>query len=282
MEKEQLVEKLILMLVKNLRSSVQNQVNDFAKDYQVQRALLRGLMNMHPVSQELPLEFFTYQDELLQLELKEKKLASFENFYQSSLNENVYLYEGDICAIKADAIVNSANETLLGCFQAGHNCTDNCIHSASGLQLRFECAKLVRDLKVPITPGTTIITHGFNLPNKYVIHTVAPKIFYDLKDDAKAELKLCYEHSLNIARNNQVKTLAISFVGSEQHGIPLVKCAKVATDVVYENLKEHHNDLKVVLLSENERQTNALKTYFVHQDDNKNKDLHPFFNVDLM
>jgi len=281
MEKEQLVERLVSILANNLRS-VQNQVNDFAKDYFVQRALLRGLMNMHAVNKTLPEEYFKLQDELLQQELKEKKLVELSSLTPCKLNENVYVYQGDITAIKADAIVNSANKTLLGCFQAGHNCVDNCLHSAAGLQLRYECDNIVKKSGIEYQAGNVIITHGFNLPYKYVIHAVAPNIAYELTPKAKTELKDCYIHSLNIARNNGVKVLVFTFIGQGQHGLPVTKCAQVATDCVLENLQAHQNDLKIIFAVTDEREKKALDDCLVPKKKLDDKQLHPYFNLDLI
>ena len=141
-EKGPLVEKLIEILVQYV-PSLKNQAQSFSDDYFAQRALLRGLMNMHRVQNKLPPEYFTMQDQLLQAELSEKSLVQTEGLLKAKINSNMSLHQGDITTLKVDAIVSSATPSLLGCFQAGHNCIDNCIHSAAGLQLRYECYKIL-------------------------------------------------------------------------------------------------------------------------------------------
>ncbi|NLK85186.1 MAG: hypothetical protein GX278_04440 [Aeromonadales bacterium] len=280
MEKELIVEKLIAILAKDFKA-LSTQVNEFSKDYFAQRALLRGLMNMHNANTPLDAEYFSLQDELLQLELKEKRLTDISSLESNLKYPNLYLYKGDITLLKVDAIVNNANESLLGCFQAGHNCTDNRIHSNAGLQLRFECKSVVESLKESVKSGSVITTHGYNLPAEFVIHAVAPKIGFEFSKENRLELVECYKKSLAIARSNGVKTLAFSYICEGQYGLDCNKSAQIAIDTISEDLENNANDIKVILVVTTDSQFNAYKNYLEPHEQKKTDDLHPFFNINL-
>ncbi|SFK17631.1 macro domain-containing protein [Succinivibrio dextrinosolvens] len=278
-EKEPLVEKLIDILVQYV-PSLKNQAQSFSDDYFAQRALLRGLMNMHRVQNKLPPEYFTMQDQLLQAELSEKKLVQTEGLLKAKINSNMSLHQGDITTLKVDAIVNSATPSLLGCFQAGHNCIDNCIHSAAGLQLRYECYKILGGGEA--REGTATITHGFNLPCKFVIHVVGPKVGFNISPREKATLASCYTEALKVARKNGVKSLAFCSISTDSLGFPNSVAARIAVNTVNEDLKAHGNDLKIVFSVESDRDAKAYKIEFDPHPEKDSAELHPFFNINLI
>ncbi len=278
-EKGPLVEKLIEILVQFV-PSLKNQAQAFSDDYFAQRALLRGLMNMHRVQNKLPAEYFAMQDQLLQAELLEKKIVTPESFLKAKINSNMSLYQGDITTLKVDAIVNSANPSLLGCFQAGHNCIDNNIHSAAGLQLRFECAKIIGNNEA--REGTATITHGFNLPCRFVIHVVGPKVGFDVSAREKSVLASCYTEALKVARKNNVKSIAFCSISTDSLGFPNAVAAHVAVNTVNEDLKAHGNDLNVVFDVISDRDLKAYKAEFDPKPEKDSAELHPFFNINLI
>ncbi|MBR7085268.1 MAG: macro domain-containing protein, partial [Oscillospiraceae bacterium] len=154
-------------------------------DYKEQRMLLRSLMNLRnpmPVSQY----FLDLQDEFLQAENIEKGIVHVEDIPSSSADNRLAIWQGDITKLDADAIVNAANAALLGCFIPCHKCIDNAIHSAAGVQLRDVCFQMMREQGHEEPTGSAKITKGYNLPAKYVIHTVGPIIY----DEVSAENKL--------------------------------------------------------------------------------------------
>ena len=278
MERGPLVSRLIEILV-HFVPTLKNQAEAFSSDYNAQRTLLRGLMNMHSVKDQLPDEFFSLQDQLLSDELSDKKLVTINDTEKSKISPNIFLYRGDITVFKADAIVNAANSALLGCFQAGHDCIDNCIHSAAGLQLRYECYKIVGDKGVK--PGTATISHAFNLPCRYVIHVVGPKVGYDVTPQDKETLKSCYTEALKVARKNKVSSIVFCCVATGVFGFPNVKAAEIAVETVKTDLEAHGNDLKIVFDVFSDRDYKAYNVLLNPQEKNDN-DLRPHFNINLI
>ena len=140
---------------------------DIPKTFSEKRNLLRSLMNMRRPS-NISEEFLRIQDEFLSRETANKNLTSVEDISLSS--GKIMLWQGDITTLSADAIVNAANSKLLGCFIPMHNCIDNIIHSASGLQLREECNRMIMLQGGDEDVGKAKITNAYNLPSKYVVH----------------------------------------------------------------------------------------------------------------
>ena len=276
-QKEQAVSRLIEILVEYI-PNLKGQIEDFSKDYFAQRALLRGLMNMHSEKNPLPDEFFALQDELLQQELSEKQLTDVNSLKPCLINKNVYVYTGDITAFKADAVVNSAEPNLLGCKQAGHNCPDNALHSAAGLQLRFECASLMRGQEAPA--GCAIATGAYNLPYGIVIHVVGPKVTFEVTQDDIASLEKCYKGALTIAKERGCKSIVFTPIATGTLGFSMQKAAKVAVDTVLSFLKDPANDLKVIFFVSQERDCIIYDNLLTPHEEKKG-DLHPFFNINL-
>ena len=166
------IQYLIGVLLKEM-PVYQTQAKDFPRDEQSQRRLLRSLMNVRP---PLPLdvEFLAVQDELLLAEREEKGVVDAAALPVSASDSRLILWQGDITRLSVDAIVNAANSALLGCFVPCHGCIDNAIHSAAGLQLRDACNRLMEQQGHPEPTGQAKLTAGYNLPARYVLHTVGP------------------------------------------------------------------------------------------------------------
>lgn len=137
------------------------------------RALLRALMNLWQPG-PLDADFLRRQDTLLQAERDERGIVTIPDTQVAAEDPRICLWRGDITRLDVDGIVNAANNKLLGCFRPGHTCVDNAIHSAAGLQLRQACAELVPSPDYEEPTGNAQITPGFNLPARYVLHTVGP------------------------------------------------------------------------------------------------------------
>ena len=114
------------------------------------KRLLRSLMNVRP-PKKISQNFLNIQDLYLQEELKKQKIISIEELV--SVQKGLYLWQGDITKLKADAIVNAGNSALLGCFIPCHGCIDNAIHSYAGVQLRLECQHIMSKQVMPEPTG---------------------------------------------------------------------------------------------------------------------------------
>lgn len=137
------------------------------------RALLRGLMNLRPPVPISP-DWLRVQDAFLREEAGARGVVDAQALPAVPGDPRLVLWQGDITRLKAGAIVNAANSALLGCFHPCHNCIDNVIHSAAGLQLRQACHELMEAQGYEEPPGRAKLTPGFNLPAAHVLHTVGP------------------------------------------------------------------------------------------------------------
>ena len=149
----------------------------------------------------------------------------------------IILWQGDITRLDADAIVNAANSQLLGCFRPGHNCIDNVIHSAAGLQLREECAEIMRRQGHEEPTGQAKITGGYNLPAKYVLHTVGPIIMERVTEEDCELLASCYRSCLKLAEENSLKSVAFCCISTGVFRFPKEEAARIAVSTVRESLK---------------------------------------------
>ena len=102
------------------------------------------------------------------------------------IRNDIYLWQGDITLLSCDCIVNAANSQLLGCFQPCHSCIDNAIHTYSGIQLRIACDELMTKQGYEEPTGKAKITSAFNLPCKYILHTVGPIVYDELTEKERS------------------------------------------------------------------------------------------------
>ena len=216
-------------------------------NYDEKRKLLRALMNTQtPV--QLSDEFYEIQDKILSDETNNKDLVSWEDIETISQNPNeidskIALWQGDITYLKADAIVNAANSQMLGCFIPLHNCIDNQIHSAAGFQLRMDCYKIMQNQGHEEANGNAKITSAYNLPSKYVIHTVGPAIPYGREPDENEirELESCYQSCLELADEHELKSIAFCSISTGVFNFPKDQASKLAIETVRNYLKNNPN-----------------------------------------
>ena len=214
------------------------------RDAEEQRYFLRCLMNVREPG-TLSERFLQAQDELLSREREEKGVVHVAEIPPVPVDERLVLWQGDITRLDADAIVNAANSALLGCFRPGHNCIDNVIHSAAGLQLREECAAIMRTQGHEEPTGRAKLTRGYNLPAKHVLHTVGPIIDGPLTDRDRDLLASCYRSCLKLAEENGLTSVAFCCISTGVFRFPKDEAARIAVSTVRETLK-HSRIEKVV------------------------------------
>lgn len=147
----------------------------------------------------------------------------------------IELFQGDITKLEVDAIVNAANKTLLG-----GGGVDGAIHRAAGKRLLEKCRTLNG-----CETGEAKITKGYNLPAKFVIHTVGP-VYYGEKNKEAEKLASCYRKSLEIAIENEVKTIAFPNISTGVYGYPKVAAAEIAIREVLSFLSENDKIDKII------------------------------------
>lgn len=210
---------------------------------QEQKILLRSLFN---IRMPLPVnnEFLTIQDTYLQEEVRQKGITSVVDL--QPLQQGMYLWQGDITTLKCDGIVNAANSQMLGCFCPNHGCIDNAIHTFSGVQLRSACAELMRKQGHEEKTGNAKITPAYNLPCRYVLHTVGPIIRGRLTTQDCDLLASCYRSCLELAEQNNLKSIAFCCISTGEFHFPNDKAAKIAIQTVKEYKAQTHSRIEVI------------------------------------
>lgn len=217
------------------------------------RNLMRSFVNVR-MPEPIGEEFLAVQDQFLQEEAREKGITAVsqlptvaEEFQcENSLAERLSLWKGDITTLAADAIVNAANSQMLGCFVPCHGCIDNAIHTAAGIQLREACGRLMEQQGREEETGKAKITPGFNLPCKYVLHTVGPIIMGELTEQDCGLLASCYRSCLELAAEKGLETIAFCCISTGEFHFPREKAAEIAVDTVKEFLKADRQIKRVI------------------------------------
>lgn len=212
-------------------------------DIEEQRQLLRGLMNIR-APKDINKEFLRIQDEYLMQEIMEKGIVEADHLVP--VREGIYLWQGDITTLRCDAIVNAANSGMTGCYIPNHRCIDNYIHSFSGIQLRIACAEIIRHQGCEEGTGKAKITPAFNLPCKYVLHTVGPIVAGKLTDNDCKLLASCYRSCLELAADNNLASIAFCCISTGEFHFPNEKAAEIAVETVDEFMKKKTSVRKVV------------------------------------
>ena len=236
-----------------------NEDCEITDDEKSQKDLLRSLMN---IRQPLPVsaDFLKIQDEYLQEVNKERGCTdvcdlesvkeivpqAYRDFCVAktrgsspTMTKKLYLWQGDITTLKVDAIVNAANSALLGCFAPLHACIDNCIHTFAGIQLRLACNELMQKQGHEEGTGLCKITPAFNLPSRYVLHTVGPIIYTSVGKREKILLANCYKNCLETASQNQLESVAFCCISTGVFRFPAELAAQIAVETVEKWLSEN-------------------------------------------
>lgn len=229
-------EQRLYLIQKLLSEDARFQDVQIPENEQEQKDLLRSLMNIRP-PRPAGKEFLRIQDEYLCRERDNAGVTDAESLPSLRSDKRLVLWQGDITTLRADAIVNAANSALLGCFYPLHSCIDNMVHSRSGIQLRLLCDNIMKRQGHEEPAGKAKITPAFNLPCKYILHTVGP-IIYDRVTEKDCELlSSCYRSCLELAARNGCRSIAFCCISTGEFHFPNLEAARTAIVVVKEFLK---------------------------------------------
>lgn len=233
-----------IKLIKKLRSErVEYADIPIPEDEEEQKRLLRSLLNVR-MPEEVDDEFVTMQNDYLQEEIAGKGITDFREL--EPLADGIYLWQGDITTLRCDAIVNAANSGMTGCYVPCHRCIDNCIHTYAGVQLRLACTEQMRQQGHEEKTGRAKITPAYNLPSRYVLHTVGPIVTGRLTRKENELLASCYESCLELAERKGVRSIAFCCISTGEFHFPNDKAAEIAVRTVKKYREQNHSDMEVI------------------------------------
>ena len=221
----------------------QNQKVNIPKDKSSQELLLRGLMNIR-MPRKFSEIFLNTQNTYLQECLQEKGITDIDSL--NPIKDDLYLWRGDITTLKCDAIVNAANSQMLGCFIPNHRCIDNAIHTYAGIELREECFQMMKNLGREAEVGEAFLTKAYNLPSRYVIHTVGPIVSSYLTEEDKKDLQKCYLSCLNLAEEHSLDSIAFCCISTGEFHFPNYAAAQIAVETVKQYKEKTQSKIKVI------------------------------------
>ncbi|MGM9643656.1 MAG: protein-ADP-ribose hydrolase [Eubacteriales bacterium] len=236
-------DRRIYLIKRLLTEQVQYRETPIPKKTPEQVRLLRSLMNLRP-PKEACSEFLKIQDEYLKKEIALKGITDISELSQTA--SGFYLWQGDITTLRCDSIVNAANSQMLGCFCPCHGCIDNAIHTYAGVELRLECAEIMKKQGNAEPVGRAKITKAYNLPCKYVIHTVGPTIYDHVTKQDEELLASCYRSCLEIAEQNNIQSIAFCCISTGEFHFPNRSAAEIAIRTVTEYRKRTNSKIKVI------------------------------------
>lgn len=222
-------ERRIFLIKSLLQERTEYRDISISADTEQQKQLLRALMNVR-APQQIGTEFLRIQDEYLQYEIAAKGITDVAEL--TPVQHGIYLWQGDITTLKCDAVVNAANSGMTGCYIPNHRCIDNAIHTFAGMQLRLICENLMEQQGYPEPAGGAKITPAFNLPSRYVLHTVGPVISGKVKKYERELLASCYRSCLELAAKNKLESVAFCCISTGEFHFPNELAAEIAVQSV--------------------------------------------------
>lgn len=250
-EKEEKVSFLIRCLLEEMPEYRQYTIPaDPGEAFNLYRALCNVRLPQKNNWHSLPKDFYQIQAEVLQDITREKGITVAADLPPCKKDARLSLWQGDITTLQADAIVNAANSQLLGCFRPLHGCIDNIIHTMAGVELRENCCQLMQEQGKEEAVGQAQITPGYNLPARYVLHTVGPFVQGFLTNKEKQQLASCYTSCLALADAYQLRNLAFCCISTGVFRFPPEKAAAIAVETVTNWLDQHnHTRIKKVIFN---------------------------------
>ena len=222
------------------------------EDAEEKRRILRSLMNIR-MPKELPADVLAIQDAYLQERASEKGIVHIEDI--PVIQDLFSIWQGDITRLAADAIVNAANSQMLGCFVPMHACIDNCIHTFAGVQLREECNRKMKALRVRYggdyeqPTAVPMLTDAYNLPANKVVHVVGPIVQGELTPEHEIALADCYRNTLDLCMENSLRNVAFCCISTGVFHFPNDRAAEIAVDTVRRWLSAHPGQIDRVIFN---------------------------------
>ena len=221
-------------------------------DTEGKRRILRSLMNIR-MPKKLDDSVLAVQDEYLRERISEKGIVTLSEI--PMIRNGMSIWQGDITRLAVDAIVNAANSQMLGCFVPMHTCIDNCIHTFAGVQLRAECSRQMNQLRIKYgkdyeqPTAVPMLTDGYNLPAKHVVHIVGPIVEYKLTAKLEKDLADCYRNTLDLCAENDIKSIAFCCISTGVFHFPNKRAAEIAVQTVTAWLAEHPGQMERVIFN---------------------------------
>ena len=212
-------------------------------DVPEQKRLLRSLFNVR-MPRSISEDFLKVQDAYLQEEIRRKGITGLDSLHP--VREGIYLWQGDITTLRCAAIVNAANSGMLGCFVPCHGCIDNAIHTFAGVQLRLACARIMDGQGRQEETGGAKLTPAFNLPCRYILHTVGPIVSGRLTQRDCDLLASCYRSCLELAEENHIKSVAFCCISTGEFHFPNQQAAEIAVNTVMEFKEKTPSNMEVI------------------------------------
>ena len=231
-----LIENLLKEQPRYAKMRIPSEVNE-------QKTILRSLMNIR-MPGFISNEFLQIQDDYLAEVCEEKGNVTINDM--EKVKPDIYIWQGDITRLAVGAIVNAANSGMTGCYQPCHNCIDNCIHTYAGIQLRLEMDEIMVKQGHEEETGRAKITSGYNLPAKYILHTVGPIIQWEVTKEDEDLLSSCYRECLQLAAETSVESIAFCCLSTGVFRFPQQRAAEIATATVKEFLNQDDRIKKVI------------------------------------
>ena len=231
-----------LFLIEYLLSESGERIGIPTDEYN-QKRLLRSLFNIR-MPKDTSAEFLKIQDAYLQEENRRKGITDLADL--EPVQDGIYLWQGDITTLKCGAVVNAANSQMLGCFNPCHGCIDNAIHTFAGIQLRRDCNEIMHEQGHDEPTGQAKITPAYNLPCRYIIHTVGPIVSGKLNEQHCELLKSCYLSCLKLAEENGVDSIAFCCISTGVFRFPQREAAQIAVDNIKKYKAEMNSNIKVI------------------------------------
>ena len=254
-------ERLNYLVEEFKEDSIQYKDMETPEDTEGKKRVLRSLMNIR-MPRSMDARVTEVQDEYLKERIRENGIVMLSEIPtiadQGSTHafaDHISIWQGDITRLAVEAIVNAANSQMLGCFVPMHTCIDNCIHTFAGIQLRAECNRQMNQLRAKYGPdyeqptAVPMLTDGYNLPAKKIIHIVGPIVEGRLTKDLEQDLAACYKNTLDMCMENGLHSVAFCCISTGVFRFPNKRAAEIAVQTVTEWLSEHPDAMERVIFN---------------------------------